>query len=200
MPEVPKIDRDARLRAPKRTGAVLRKVALYCATAATGFGTNSPSQVPSPAPIIVSPAQSRTAADARPLVLTPSDGPQQLSQHRSHASHSSHSSHYSSTGSSPGAPAVPTPAPSTPKPEKEQKSPEKGTQAADAVVTVTSTPDLGEIQVNGTFRGQTRSVIRLSPGTYEVSVQKKGYAPWTRSIEVTAGSELTLHAELTPAK
>jgi hypothetical protein len=69
--------------------------------------------------------------------------------------------------------------------------------AADhAAVTFTSLPALAEIEVDGKYVGNTRSNLRLAPGTYQVTIKRDGYRPWTRTIEVTAGSEIAVHADL----
>ena len=44
---------------------------------------------------------------------------------------------------------------------------------------------------------RTESVL---PGTHEVKVAKPGWSPYTESVEVAAGSEVSLHVKLTSAK
>jgi hypothetical protein len=46
--------------------------------------------------------------------------------------------------------------------------------------------------------GNTPSTVNLSPGTHDVSVKKKGFADWTKKLNVTGGS-VHLSAELDPA-
>jgi len=41
------------------------------------------------------------------------------------------------------------------------------------------------------------SALRVPPGKHEITVTKNGYEPWTRTVEVTAGSELAVHADMT---
>jgi len=65
-----------------------------------------------------------------------------------------------------------------------------------AAVTVTSLPALAEIEVDGKYMGNTRSSLRLAPGTHQVTIKRDGYLPWTKTIEVTADSELAVHADL----
>jgi PEGA domain. len=67
-------------------------------------------------------------------------------------------------------------------------------------VTITSEPALGEIEIDGKFMGNTRSALRLAPGTHQITVKKSGYASWTKTVEVTAGSEMTVHADLVRTK
>jgi hypothetical protein len=65
-------------------------------------------------------------------------------------------------------------------------------------LTVTSLPALAEIEVDGKYMGNTRSSLRLTPGTHQVTIKRAGYLPWTKTIEVTADSELAVHADLHP--
>jgi hypothetical protein len=55
---------------------------------------------------------------------------------------------------------------------------------------------LAEIEVDGKYAGSTRSVLQLSVGTHRIVINKPGYAPWTRTFEVTAQSQLAVHADL----
>lgn len=54
-----------------------------------------------------------------------------------------------------------------------------------------------DITVDGNFMGNTPSTLSLAPGQHTILVQKKGYADWTRTMNV-AGSGVTLNAELEP--
>jgi PEGA domain len=63
------------------------------------------------------------------------------------------------------------------------------TPAAQGVsVTVDSTPTAADIAVDGGFVGNTPSTIILAPGSHDISVTKKGFADWTRKMNVTGGS------------
>jgi hypothetical protein len=55
-------------------------------------------------------------------------------------------------------------------------------------VTVDSTPAAADIEVDGSFVGNTPSTITLAPGSHDISVKKKGFADWTRKMNVTGGS------------
>ncbi|MGD0163716.1 MAG: PEGA domain-containing protein [Candidatus Sulfotelmatobacter sp.] len=65
-----------------------------------------------------------------------------------------------------------------------------------ANVTVKSTPQGADINVDGKFMGNTPSTIQLSPGEHLVSVEKEGMRPWQRTMTVTAGGSITLDATL----
>jgi hypothetical protein len=81
----------------------------------------------------------------------------------------------------------------------ENQSPEM-TQpiAAPAVqvsVTIESTPPGADIEVDGGFVGNTPSTISLAPGSHQIVVAKKGFADWSKTLNVTGGS-IHLNAEL----
>ena len=65
-------------------------------------------------------------------------------------------------------------------------------------LSVASTPDSAEIEVDGEFVGNTPSVLELDPGEHNIAVKKTGYKAWEKSIKLTAG-EIKLNAELEPA-
>lgn len=81
----------------------------------------------------------------------------------------------------------------------EPKKPEA--PAADATITVaaiTSTPDAADVDVDGSFVGNTPASVNLAPGDHTVSVHKKGFAEWQRKLKATGGS-VRLNAELETA-
>jgi hypothetical protein len=63
-------------------------------------------------------------------------------------------------------------------------------------VLLKSTPDGADIIVDGTFEGNTPSILRLSPGEHVILIDKPGFLPWRRSITVPPGSSPTVDAEL----
>jgi PEGA domain len=62
-------------------------------------------------------------------------------------------------------------------------------------VAVSSTPANADIEVDGSFVGNTPSVIEVTPGDHSVVVKKAGYKSWERKIKVTGGS-VNISAEL----
>ena len=64
---------------------------------------------------------------------------------------------------------------------------------------ISSTPVGADIEVNGSFVGNTPSSIHLEPGEYNVAVKKNGYSSWERKVKV-AGGNVTLVAELEKQK
>jgi len=71
-------------------------------------------------------------------------------------------------------------------------------QSAPAQVSVASTPDGADIEIDGSFTGNTPSMIELTPGEHTVTVRKNGFKDWERKIKVTGGN-INLRADLDPA-
>lgn len=65
-------------------------------------------------------------------------------------------------------------------------------------VRFTSTPSNAEIDVDGNYWGSTPTadLKRLQAGTHTITVRKSGYRPWERKIELAAGDDRTVNAEL----
>lgn len=70
-----------------------------------------------------------------------------------------------------------------------------GVTATVAHLSISSTPDHADIEIGGNFVGSTPSTLDLPPGKTAITVRKKGYQPWTRTMNVTGGS-VTVNAEL----
>jgi formylglycine-generating enzyme required for sulfatase activity len=69
--------------------------------------------------------------------------------------------------------------------------------AADARITVRSSPAGAQVTTGGSFRGLTPVTLELSPGaSHAITVTRAGYAPWTREIFAEAGKEASLDARL----
>jgi hypothetical protein len=64
-----------------------------------------------------------------------------------------------------------------------------------ASLAVDSNPPGADIEVDGTFVGNTPSTINVTPGNHDVSVKKKGYVDWDRKLNVSGGS-IHLSADL----
>jgi len=62
-------------------------------------------------------------------------------------------------------------------------------------VTVASTPEGADIEIDGSFVGNTPSSIEVTPGEHQVAVKKSGYKDWTRKLKVSGG-DIKLNAEL----
>jgi hypothetical protein len=230
MGEMPRITRDARFLAPQRGTITGKAVVLCgAALVSLGvFEPQHATATIAPAPIVVQVA--KPTAQPAPLVLTPPNPVGLSAQHRSHASHASHASGATSgtatpqsatpqtntseptPGKSPstapssspaGSTEAPAPTPSKSPSTAPNASPARSTEApapTQASVTITSSPALSDIEIDGKYAGSTRSNIKLNPGSHEITVKKDGFEPWSRTLDVTAGSELTVNADLQLAK
>jgi hypothetical protein len=85
-------------------------------------------------------------------------------------------------------------------------SPQVNAAASSAVATqaslaIDSTPSGADIEIDGGFVGNTPSTVAVPSGSHQISVEKKGFAAWTRTMNVTGGN-IHLNAELeqAPAK
>lgn len=63
-------------------------------------------------------------------------------------------------------------------------------------LTISSTPDGADIEIDGSFVGNTPSDMQVAEGEYSVSVKKSGFAAWDRKLKINAGSNVHLNAEL----
>jgi hypothetical protein len=73
---------------------------------------------------------------------------------------------------------------------------------AQASLAIDSTPSGADIEVDGSFVGNTPSTIDVKPGSHQINVKKKGFVTWTRTLTVTGGT-IHLNADLdteTPGK
>jgi hypothetical protein len=52
-----------------------------------------------------------------------------------------------------------------------------------------------DIEVDGSFMGNTPSTINLAPGKHEIAVKKTGYQNWSRNMMVGSGA-VRLSAEM----
>lgn len=63
-------------------------------------------------------------------------------------------------------------------------------------VSVVSVPDGADIEIDGSFVGNTPSDVQVPEGDHSVSVKKVGFKNWERKLKVTAGSSVRLNADL----
>ncbi len=68
---------------------------------------------------------------------------------------------------------------------------------ATSKLSVGSNPASADIEVDGEFVGTTPSVLDLTPGQHTITLQKTGYKPWQKKMELLAG-EITLNPDLEP--
>ncbi len=65
-----------------------------------------------------------------------------------------------------------------------------------AKLSVASTPDGADIEVDGSFVGNTPSDIDVPAGDHTVTVKKTGFQTWEKKLKVSSGSNVRLKAEL----
>lgn len=67
-----------------------------------------------------------------------------------------------------------------------------------ASVSIESTPAGADIEVDNDFVGTTPSTVNIGPGSHSITIKKKGFANWSRKMNVSGGS-LHVNAELEAA-
>ena len=68
--------------------------------------------------------------------------------------------------------------------------------ASTARVSVSSTPDGADIEVDGSFSGNTPSDLEVLEGEHSITVKKTGYKNWERKMKLVAGSNIRLSVEM----
>ena len=69
---------------------------------------------------------------------------------------------------------------------------------AQASLVIESVPPGGDIEVDGGFVGNTPSTITVPLGSRQISVKKKGFVDWSKTVNVTGGA-VHLNADLVPS-
>lgn len=69
--------------------------------------------------------------------------------------------------------------------------------AAKAMLEIISTPAGSDIEIDGSFVGNTPSTLSLAPGEHTIKVSKSGFKPWERKM-VTSSGNVKLAPELEP--
>ena len=67
---------------------------------------------------------------------------------------------------------------------------------AEGTVYVISSPEGGEVYVDGAFIGDAPATLHLDAGKHTVKVSQSGYKDWSRELSVLAASEAHLNATL----
>jgi hypothetical protein len=70
-----------------------------------------------------------------------------------------------------------------------------GEDTTPSKVSFTSTPPGADIEVDGSFVGNTPSSVELAPGEHSVEIKKTGYNTWARKLKVMSG-DIKLNADL----
>jgi len=66
-------------------------------------------------------------------------------------------------------------------------------------LSVASVPNGADIEIDGSFVGNTPSDVQVAEGDHAVSVRKSGFKDWERKLKVNGGSSVHLNAELEKA-
>lgn len=63
-------------------------------------------------------------------------------------------------------------------------------------LSIISSPDGADIELDGSFVGDTPSDVQVAEGDHTISVKKVGFKDWERKMKVSAGSNVHLNAEM----
>jgi hypothetical protein len=74
-------------------------------------------------------------------------------------------------------------------------APTVATAASQSSITVDASVPNCDIEVDGSFMGNTPSTLNLAPGKHQIVVKKTGYQDWSRSMMVASGA-VRLSAEM----
>ena len=66
-----------------------------------------------------------------------------------------------------------------------------------ASLVIDSTPVAADIEIDSAFVGDTPSTVSVASGSHQVTVKKKGFSDWTKTLNVTGGT-IHLNAEMNP--
>src|SRR5262245_27030077 len=88
--------------------------------------------------------------------------------------------------------------------DKNDKENIKESKAADAAASpvntgalkITSDPPGADVTVDGAFMGNTPSQLKLTAGKHRIQITNEGFSDWSREIQVSGGSEVSLNATL----
>ncbi len=85
--------------------------------------------------------------------------------------------------------------------QNQQQNPQQGdsqqtSQQQDVSVTIQSEPTGADIEIDGTYEGNTPTQTVLAPGEYIIRVARPGFKPWERKVILKSGSAKTFNAIL----
>ncbi|HKH98901.1 MAG TPA: PEGA domain-containing protein [Candidatus Sulfotelmatobacter sp.] len=87
------------------------------------------------------------------------------------------------------------PAPA-PQPAAAAISTSPSADSTSAKVHVESNPPGADIEIDGSFVGNTPSDVQVAEGGHSITVKKTGFKDWERKLKISAGSSVQLNAEL----
>ena len=72
--------------------------------------------------------------------------------------------------------------------------------ASSGKLSVSSTPAGADIELDGSFVGNTPSDLAVAEGEHTIQITKAGFAPWERKLKITGGSAVHIDAEMQKAQ
>lgn len=99
----------------------------------------------------------------------------------------------------PSAAPAPAPSPSTPSPAPRAAEPKPAPPAPSGdpeILTITSTPQAADIELDSNFIGTTPAELRLTPGQHKLAFSKSGYKRQERTLMAVPGAKVSFAVEL----
>jgi hypothetical protein len=84
------------------------------------------------------------------------------------------------------------------KPATPTQTPVETQARNNAEISVASAPPGADIELDGAFVGNTPSTVKVTEGDHKITLNKLGFAPWERTIQVTGGN-IQISADLQAA-
>lgn len=76
-----------------------------------------------------------------------------------------------------------------------QETPVAAVSSTSSSLAIQSTPPGADIEIDGAFAGNTPSTVNVTAGNHQVTIKKKGFADWSRTLNITGGN-INLNATL----
>jgi len=93
-------------------------------------------------------------------------------------------------------PDAPAPAAQSAAASPASAAPAAAAAPSTARFSIASVPDGADIEIDGSFAGNTPSDLQIPEGERSIVVKKSGYKNWERKMKVVAGSSIHLNAEM----
>jgi len=86
--------------------------------------------------------------------------------------------------------------PSSPSPQTATETGSVPANSASAKLQMDSNPTGADIEIDGSFAGNTPSDVQVAEGEHAIIVKKAGFKDWERKMKISGGSSVHLNAEL----
>lgn len=80
------------------------------------------------------------------------------------------------------------------------KTTPSASSAGTGKLSVSSNPEGADIELDGSFVGNTPSELAIGPGDHTVAITKAGFTPWQRQLKTSAGSTVHITVDLEKAQ